>query len=78
MAPTGYVAEDDLVGHQWEERPLVLWKAQCPSVGEYQDRDVGVGGLVNRGRGDGVRGFQRETRRGGNIQNVNKVSNKKC
>ena len=25
MAPAGYVAEDGLVGHQWEERPLVLW-----------------------------------------------------
>jgi hypothetical protein len=24
MAPTAYVAEDGLVGHQWEERPLVL------------------------------------------------------
>ena len=24
MAPAIYVAEDGLVGHQWEERPLVL------------------------------------------------------
>jgi hypothetical protein len=24
MAPVAYVAEDGLVGHQWEERPLVL------------------------------------------------------
>jgi hypothetical protein len=24
MAPATYVAEDTLVGHQWEERPLVL------------------------------------------------------
>jgi hypothetical protein len=24
MAVVAYVAEDDLVGHQWEERPLVL------------------------------------------------------
>jgi hypothetical protein len=23
-APTTYIAEDDLVGYQWEERPLVL------------------------------------------------------
>jgi hypothetical protein len=23
MAPAAYVAEDGLVGHQWEERPLV-------------------------------------------------------
>ena len=26
MAPAAYVAEDGLVGHQWEERPLVLWR----------------------------------------------------
>ena len=23
--PAAYVTEDDLVGHQWEERPLSLW-----------------------------------------------------
>ena len=26
MAPASYVAEDDLVIHQWEERPLGLWE----------------------------------------------------
>ena len=30
---------------------LGLVKARCPSVGEYQAREVGVGGLVSRGRG---------------------------
>jgi hypothetical protein len=30
MAPAAYVAEDGLVGHQWEERSLVLWKLQTP------------------------------------------------
>ena len=34
-------------------------KAPCPSVGEYQDREGGVGGLVSRGREDGIVGFQR-------------------
>jgi hypothetical protein len=24
LTPAAYVAEDGLVGHQWEERPLVL------------------------------------------------------
>ena len=24
MAPAPYVAEDGLIGHQWEERPLIL------------------------------------------------------
>ena len=33
-------------------------KASYPSIGKYQDREVGVGGLVNRGRGDGLGDFQ--------------------
>ena len=33
-------------------------KAGCPSVGECQDREAGVGGLVSRGRGDGTGVFQ--------------------
>jgi hypothetical protein len=36
---------------------LGLVKVQCPSVGECQDREVGVCGLVSRGRGDGIGGF---------------------
>ena len=31
-------------------------KAQCPSVGDCQDREVGVGGLVIRRRGMGMGG----------------------
>jgi hypothetical protein len=31
-------------------------KVLCPSVGEYQGREVGVGGLVSRGRGNRERG----------------------
>ena len=34
MAPAAYVAEDGLVGYQWEERPLGLRFFCCPSVGE--------------------------------------------
>ena len=30
MALVLYVAEDDLVGHQWEERPLVLLGFDAP------------------------------------------------
>ena len=37
-------------------------KAQCPSVGECQDRDMGV---VSRGREDGIGGFQRENQERG-------------
>ena len=38
-------------------------KAQCSSVGEYQDREVGRGGLGNRGREEGLWDFW-----GGGIQ----------
>jgi hypothetical protein len=34
-------------------------KVQCPSVGECQDREAALGGLVSMGRGDGIRGFLR-------------------
>jgi len=30
MAPAAYVAEDGLVGHQWEENPLVLPRLDLP------------------------------------------------
>jgi hypothetical protein len=30
MAPAAYVAEDGLVGHQWEKRPFALWKLYVP------------------------------------------------
>jgi hypothetical protein len=39
-----YVAEDGLVGHHWEERPLDLANFICPSIGESQGQEVGVGG----------------------------------
>ena len=56
MAPAAYVTEDGLVG------PV---KAQCPSVGECQGREIGMGRWVrehhhrNRGRGNGIRMFWR-------------------
>jgi hypothetical protein len=40
-----YVAEDGLVGHHWEERPLGLANFICPSTGECQGQEVEVGGL---------------------------------
>ena len=48
MSPAAYVAGDDFVGHKWEEEVLGLEKARYPSIGEYQDREVGVGGFVSR------------------------------
>ena len=47
MAPATYVAEDDLVGHQWEGNPV---KALCPCVGECQGQEAGEGRLVSRRR----------------------------
>jgi hypothetical protein len=44
MSLTAYVAEDGLVGHHWEERPLGLANFICPSTGECQGQEVGVGG----------------------------------
>jgi hypothetical protein len=44
MSLVTYVAEDGLVDHHWEERPLGLANFICPSTGEYQGQEVGVGG----------------------------------
>jgi hypothetical protein len=55
----------ELVGHQWEERPLGLRMFDAPHVGECQGWKVGVDGWVGkhphrgRGMGDGIQGFQR-------------------
>jgi hypothetical protein len=49
---TAYVAEDGLVGHHWEERPLGLANFICLSTGEHQGQEVGVGGRGVGGMGD--------------------------
>ena len=36
---------------------LGIVKARCPSVGECQDREVGVGRSVSKGRKDGIGGL---------------------
>ena len=50
MSLAAYVAEDGLVGHHWEERPLGLANFICPSTGdarakkwEWVGRGVGGG-----------------------------------
>ena len=55
MSLAAYVAEDGLVGHHWEERPLGLANFICPSTGECQGQEVGVGGLGSRAGGGGFR-----------------------
>jgi hypothetical protein len=47
MALAAYVAEDGLVGHQWEERPLVLSQYRGmlgPGSGSGWVSEQGVGG----------------------------------
>ena len=45
MDLAAYVAEDGLVGSQWEEQTdLGPEGVQCPSVGECKGRKMGVGG----------------------------------
>ena len=50
MSLAAYVAEDGLVGHHWEERPLGLANFICPSTVECQGQKVGLGGEGDRGR----------------------------
>ena len=59
MAPAACVAQDGLIGHQRDEKPLVLRRFLCPNIGECQDREVGVGRLDTSGRCDGIGEFQR-------------------
>jgi hypothetical protein len=44
MSLAVYKAEDGLVGHHREERPLGLANFTCPSTGECQGQEAGVGG----------------------------------
>ena len=50
-----YVAEDGLVGHHWEERPLVLQRFYAPVQGNARARKrewVGWGAWWEEGIGD--------------------------
>jgi hypothetical protein len=42
-------------------------KVLCPRIGECQSQEAGMGGLVSRGRGEGMGVFGGETRKGDNI-----------
>jgi hypothetical protein len=43
MSLAAYVAEDGLVSHHWEEKPLGLANFICLSTGEHQGQEVRVG-----------------------------------
>ena len=51
MSLAAYVAEDGLLHHHWEERPLGLANFICLSIGEHQGQEVGVGGQGSGGQG---------------------------
>jgi hypothetical protein len=44
-----------------------LVKVLCPSIGECQGQEVGVGRLGSRARGEGLGIFREENRKGDNI-----------
>jgi hypothetical protein len=44
LSLAAYIAEDSLVGHHWEERPLGIANFICPNTGERQGQEAGVGG----------------------------------
>ena len=55
MALAAYVAEDGLVGHQWEKRPLVLRRSYAPVQGNARARKwewVDWGAGLGEGIGD--------------------------
>ena len=56
MALAAYVAEDGLVRVGEALGPV---KAVCPSIGECQAQESGVGGLRRRGSGEAIGDFQR-------------------
>jgi hypothetical protein len=69
MPPAAYIAENCLIGHDWEEAFSSCGGSMTrPRVGECQGTEAGVGGQVgeypHRGRG---RGFVEETWKGNNI-----------
>jgi hypothetical protein len=64
-----YVAEDGLVSHHWEERPLGLANYICPSTGETPEPISGSGWVGERvGGGESIEDFW------DSIRNVNEVN----
>jgi hypothetical protein len=52
MSLVAYVAEDGLVGHHWEERPLVLQTLYVPVQRNARAKKLE---MVGRGAGEGGR-----------------------
>jgi hypothetical protein len=58
MALAAYVVEDCLVGHQWEERPLVC-EGSMPQDRGLSGPGSRSGWVCGQGQGERIRGFQR-------------------
>jgi hypothetical protein len=60
MSLAAYVAKDGLVGHQWDERPLVLLGFYAPASGSYsgwigkQVMGEGIGWFLEGKLGRGI------------------------
>jgi len=58
MAPTAYLAEDGLIGHQWKENPLVLPRLDSQFKGMLGELEGGVNGegntLIEEGEEEGI------------------------
>jgi hypothetical protein len=75
-----YVAEDGLVGHQWEERPLVLRRLYAPVQGNARAKKwEWVGWRAGQGGEGGYRGLlERKLGKGIALEmQMKKISNKK-
>jgi hypothetical protein len=59
MAPASYVAEVGLAMLSMGGETLGLVRALCPSVGECQGQEMGVGGVVSRGSREEIGSFWR-------------------
>ena len=59
MALAAYVAEEWPSQSSMGGEALGPVKVLCPSIGECQGQEAGVGGLVSSGRGEGMGDFRR-------------------
>ena len=57
MSLAAYVAEDGLVGHHWEERPLGLANFKCPQYRGTPGPRSGSEWVGEKGRGEGIGNF---------------------
>ena len=46
LSLAAHVSEDDLISHQWKERPIGGANFKCLGTGERQGQEVGVGEWV--------------------------------